>query len=208
MIELPAELEGMPPARPSGVALVLGVVDLAVLGQIRGQPEGGVRVGGVGERDVRRTRRHVLDGALGETLPAGKLEKALAVAHASLRYEIGRPSVSIVPTILPVLRRHSHKRAASDRGGAAVQCSVAVLIDEPEEEAVLVADGPVAAAGDLLVVKIVPDDAVYKCEGHCCRCRAIGDRDVLHRAEGLGVARDRKSTRLNSSHLVISYAVF
>src|SRR6059036_1900570 len=117
MIELPAELERMPPACPGRVTLVLGIVDLTVLGQIRGQPEAGIRVGGVGKPDVRGTRGYVFDGALGEGLATRKLEKALAVAHASLRYEIGRPSVSIVPTILPVLRRHSHKRAASDGGG-------------------------------------------------------------------------------------------
>src|SRR5256885_12041969 len=38
------------------------------------------------------------------------------------------------------------------------------------------------------------------------RCRRSSRADVLHRAET--VSRDRKSTRLNSSHLVISYAVF
>src|SRR3712207_6855228 len=35
-------------------------------------------------------------------------------------------------------------------------------------------------------------------------CRHEGDRHRLHR----GVRRDRKSTRLNSSHANISYAVF
>src|SRR5260221_10246682 len=36
-----------------------------------------------------------------------------------------------------------------------------------------------------------------------------GDREVPRRAPHLGqIGRDRKSTRLNSSHTVISYAVF
>src|SRR5205814_2484891 len=139
-------------------------------------------------RNVRRTRSHVLYGALGKTLTAGKFEKALAVAHPSLRYELGRPGASIVPTVLPVLRRHRHKGPTGDSSSAAVQCSVAVLIDETEEEAVFVANSPVAAARDLLVVKIVPHDTVYKCERHRCRCRAVGDRDVLHNARGLRIA--------------------
>src|SRR5260221_3474782 len=38
---------------------------------------------------------------------------------------------------------------------------------------------------------------------------ALGDGDCQRRAErGIIRARDRKSTRLNSSHTVISYAVF
>src|SRR2546426_6008790 len=40
----------------------------------------------------------------------------------------------------------------------------------------------------------------------------VGERDRLHHGGDLVIAvvppRDRKSTRLNSSHLVISYAVF
>src|SRR2546426_4093751 len=41
--------------------------------------------------------------------------------------------------------------------------------------------------------------------------RAVGDehlRAVQHPAIALALCTDRKSTRLNSSHLVISYAVF
>src|SRR5256885_9294071 len=39
--------------------------------------------------------------------------------------------------------------------------------------------------------------------------RAAGGRDGSHRGRGhIGELIDRKSTRLNSSHLVISYAVF
>src|SRR5256885_7730232 len=37
---------------------------------------------------------------------------------------------------------------------------------------------------------------------------AVGDGEALREAGVDGVAEDRKSTRLNSSHLVISYAVF
>ena len=188
MIEFSAELESVPPARPRRVALVLRVVDLAVLRQVRRQTEGGVRVRCVRESNVRRARRHVLDSALRETLTAGKLKEARAVADASLRYEVARPGARIVPTVLPVLCRHGHKCSTGDGGGTAVQCSVAVLIDEPEEEAVFVAYCPIAAAGDLLVVKIVPHDTVYKCERHRCRCRAVGDRDVLHNAGGLRIA--------------------
>src|SRR5947199_345603 len=39
------------------------------------------------------------------------------------------------------------------------------------------------------------------------RVGVVGDPDGL-RAQGLGRLEDRKSTRLNSSHLGISYAVF
>src|SRR5256885_9691780 len=45
-----------------------------------------------------------------------------------------------------------------------------------------------------------------------CRCRACGSpgpaREAPPRRRGRRGYRDRKSTRLNSSHLVISYAVF
>src|SRR2546426_10742559 len=45
-----------------------------------------------------------------------------------------------------------------------------------------------------------------------CVCGGVSIVDVQHRSnlsEGLrALRRDRKSTRLNSSHLVISYAVF
>src|SRR5256885_10023908 len=50
--------------------------------------------------------------------------------------------------------------------------------------------------------------------GDVRRCRAVSDGDRLGQAEDLaqigqiGFVVDRKSTRLNSSHLVISYAVF
>src|SRR5256885_6132812 len=40
------------------------------------------------------------------------------------------------------------------------------------------------------------------------RGRALGRLGPAHRCAGALAARDRKSTRLNSSHLVISYAVF
>src|ERR1022692_3628459 len=56
-----------------------------------------------------------------------------------------------------------------------------------------------SALGDeidkVLLLEIGADDYVVK---------PFGTRELLARAEGL----DRKSTRLNSSHLVISYAVF
>src|SRR5256885_8548108 len=42
----------------------------------------------------------------------------------------------------------------------------------------------------------------------CGRRRADDDVEVLPAVERQGFAEDRKSTRLNSSHLVISYAVF
>src|SRR6266566_9947396 len=45
-----------------------------------------------------------------------------------------------------------------------------------------------------------PDDATLHLIG--------GEGDRGHRSLGGGLGRDRKSTRLNSSHLVISYAVF
>src|SRR2546426_10474142 len=44
---------------------------------------------------------------------------------------------------------------------------------------------------------------------HPSRQRRAGERRAAHRSARRGPrARDRKSTRLNSSHLVISYAVF
>src|SRR2546426_6609855 len=49
------------------------------------------------------------------------------------------------------------------------------------------------------------DEALRK----LCVERDLNEREVLRRARGLqSTSRDRKSTRLNSSHLVISYAVF
>src|SRR5882672_6841743 len=112
MIKFGAKLHSMPPARPGRVALVLRVVNLAVLRQVRRQPECSVRVDGVREPNVRGTRGHVLDGALREGLAAGKLEKTFAIAHTALCYEIGRPSMRKVPAVLSVLRRHCHKRTA------------------------------------------------------------------------------------------------
>src|SRR2546426_8550309 len=46
--------------------------------------------------------------------------------------------------------------------------------------------------------------------GHALREERLGSREDLRGSErdGDGVGQDRKSTRLNSSHLVISYAVF
>src|SRR2546426_1200006 len=41
--------------------------------------------------------------------------------------------------------------------------------------------------------------------GFLCGCHALLERDAI---EEVWLRRDRKSTRLNSSHLVISYAVF
>src|SRR5438270_14063627 len=41
-----------------------------------------------------------------------------------------------------------------------------------------------------------------------CRCRSTGAARVLRRTAGERAQRDRKSTRLNSSHSQISYAVF
>src|SRR2546426_3060123 len=40
----------------------------------------------------------------------------------------------------------------------------------------------------------------------CCSLDSITDAQLV--AHKLGIPQDRKSTRLNSSHLVISYAVF
>src|SRR5256885_10385028 len=45
----------------------------------------------------------------------------------------------------------------------------------------------------------------HSCHPHHARFVEAGD--LLHRVDH-GVERDRKSTRLNSSHLVISYAAF
>src|SRR5688500_19951834 len=44
--------------------------------------------------------------------------------------------------------------------------------------------------------------------GSCPICLDGGPREVLAELESSWLTADRKSTRLNSSHLVISYAVF
>src|SRR5256885_10938490 len=41
-----------------------------------------------------------------------------------------------------------------------------------------------------------------------CSCRHFSTSGVLPESNTSGTFKDRKSTRLNSSHLVISYAVF
>src|SRR2546426_6802973 len=57
-------------------------------------------------------------------------------------------------------------------------------------------------------------DALPICSRRHCNCmssRSCGSQELLQRGLPLQVrrrAKDRKSTRLNSSHLVISYAVF
>src|SRR5256885_2910910 len=58
-------------------------------------------------------------------------------------------------------------------------------------------DGSQAAEGSVLATVEGPARAILTAE-----------RVALNFAGHLTVARDRKSTRLNSSHLVISYAVF
>ena len=159
MIEFAAEFDGVPAVGPRGVTLVLGVVHLAVLWKVSCQPKAEVRVGGIGEPDVRRTGRHVFDGALRKSLATRKFEKARAVANANLLHEIGRPSAGIVPSVLPVLSGNSHERAAGD--GSRAQGGIAVLVDEPEKETVLVGNLPITAAYDLPIVKIVSDWAPY-----------------------------------------------
>src|SRR2546426_3696898 len=52
-----------------------------------------------------------------------------------------------------------------------------------------------------------PDVPPGRDVGHCCHADRATDRRSL-RGETGHHERDRKSTRLNSSHLVISYAVF
>src|SRR5690625_6709132 len=42
----------------------------------------------------------------------------------------------------------------------------------------------------------------------CVRCSALNAADVVAHALEVVLAEDRKSTRLNSSHVAISYAVF
>src|SRR5256885_1844860 len=55
------------------------------------------------------------------------------------------------------------------------------------------------------------DPSVARSDGYAChRCCRVGSdpHGRYRRSCGGRLARDRKSTRLNSSHLVISYAVF
>ena len=89
MIEFAAKFDSVPAVGPRGVALILGVVHLAVLWKVSCQPKTEVGVSGVGKPDVRRTGRHVFDGALRKALTSRKFEKACAIADANLLYEIG-----------------------------------------------------------------------------------------------------------------------
>src|SRR5256885_11511932 len=67
--------------------------------------------------------------------------------------------------------------------------------------------GQIAGRGDLL-----GDRAGDVCRRHHRRIVGAGDGDGNRASHGAAIAivegEDRKSTRLNSSHLVISYAVF
>src|SRR6266496_5454948 len=54
----------------------------------------------------------------------------------------------------------------------------------------------------------VPDDGAAGPEPAVTRWAATGDFDAFVRARYSALLRDRKSTRLNSSHVEISYAVF
>src|SRR6266446_7476582 len=83
-------------------------------------------------------------------------------------------------------------------------------------------DGPEAARPAEPVGTLCAGEACGSSEGHRWEIRRTGDADLLvglgHSPFGGGYVRatlqqfrrkaDRKSTRLNSSHLVISYAVF
>src|SRR5256885_3423773 len=53
-----------------------------------------------------------------------------------------------------------------------------------------------------------PDHLAEEVHGRSIARRGIAQRAALAGGDGLLEASDRKSTRLNSSHLVISYAVF
>src|SRR5256885_11221501 len=58
-----------------------------------------------------------------------------------------------------------------------------------------------------VVVRAARDDAVAALLDHGGHGAGVGQHPALVGLEA-GLQRDRKSTRLNSSHLVISYAVF
>src|SRR5688500_19489829 len=82
---------------------------------------------------------------------------------------------------------------------------------------VIADDHPIVLAGLESLLQREPDIlVVQRCADGVETLRAVAkhEPDVLvldlrmPRADGLAVLRDRKSTRLNSSHLVISYAVF
>src|SRR5258708_16781626 len=47
-----------------------------------------------------------------------------------------------------------------------------------------------------------------RAEPLCAQLREAGHADTIQRKTGLAQLGDRKSTRLNSSHQIISYAVF
>src|SRR5580698_3643280 len=114
MIELAAELDRVSAVGPSQVALILSIVNLAILRQVGGKSKAEVGVGGVRESDVWWARRDVGDSALWKAGAASELEKALAIADTNLLNEIVRPRAGIVPPILAVLSRNSHIRSAGD----------------------------------------------------------------------------------------------
>src|SRR2546426_7254671 len=60
----------------------------------------------------------------------------------------------------------------------------------------------VAITGASVYIRASPNEAPNPCRGHSWR------RKRKSRSSRTSAERDRKSTRLNSSHLVISYAVF
>src|SRR5438034_7893490 len=62
---------------------------------------------------------------------------------------------------------------------------------------------PTRRSSDLLDVLVAMDEGLFTAEGLDLQMASRESRDIRSTTEG-----DRKSTRLNSSHTVISYAVF
>src|SRR5438045_7838451 len=69
---------------------------------------------------------------------------------------------------------------------------------------------PTRRSSDLVFILLVASFPLYKAVEGPRRANALTARDTALKTSGrqLWVAEDRKSTRLNSSHLGISYAVF
>src|SRR5258707_10661682 len=141
----------MVPENRANVALVLGIVHLAVLRQVRRQSEGRKRVCRIAKTNVGRTRGHVCDAALWESGPTCKRESCFRITDARLLHHVCRPVVRVVKTILFVMRRNRHKSAAGDR--SRTDGIIAVLVYVAHKEAIFVADLPITPAGDLSVVK-------------------------------------------------------
>src|SRR5207253_8516052 len=144
----------------------------------------------------RAERRVDTRAAAGATLPLARIEDRLQLRDGR------QPPVAVV--VEPSrLRAPVPARTVADAGRPAVQRR------EEAREGGPVRRGPTAAP-DVRVVHAVqaaaPGDLLLPLEPRL----VVGDRPVavVHEPQRRGRSANRKSTRLNSSHVAISYAVF